>query len=110
MGVRCFGVALPFCPLAAAGFLAFSETGIGLGFVVPGETGVLVAATTVGTVPMFVAMSVVVWLSDAAGDSFGYLGGVATDRRHRRRGWCARWGARSGTGPGRCCATTAYAP
>lgn len=61
--------------LAVAGFLAFSETGIGFGFVVPGETGVLVAATTVSTVRMFVAMSVVVWLSAAAGDSFGYLVG-----------------------------------
>ena len=61
--------------LAAAGFLAFSETGIGFGFVVPGETGVLIAATTVTTVQMFVAMSVVVWLSATAGDSFGYLVG-----------------------------------
>lgn len=61
--------------LAVAGFFAFSETGIGFGLVVPGETGVLVAATTVSTVPMFVAMSVVVWLSAAAGDSFGYLVG-----------------------------------
>lgn len=71
----------PAAILAVAGFLAFSETGIGFGFFVPGETGVLLMATTATTVPMFVAMSVVVWLSAAAGDSFGY----AVGRRYGTR-------------------------
>ncbi len=61
--------------LAITALLAFSETGIGFGFVVPGETGVLVMATTATTAPTFLALSVVVWLSASAGDSFGYLVG-----------------------------------
>lgn len=57
--------------LLVAGVMAFSETGIGLGFFVPGETGVLVMATTVDGPGSFAAMASVVWLSAAAGDSFG---------------------------------------
>ena len=59
--------------LLVAGIMAFSETGIGLGFFVPGETGVLVMATTVTSPGSFAAMATVVWLSAAAGDSFGYV-------------------------------------
>lgn len=62
--------------LAIAALMAFSETGIGLGFVIPGESGVLVMATTVTTTSMFLTMSLVVWLAACAGDSFGYLVGV----------------------------------
>ena len=61
--------------LLVAGTMAFSETGIGLGFFVPGETGVLVMATTVTSPGSFAAMATVVWLSAAAGDSFGYVVG-----------------------------------
>lgn len=78
--------------LVAAGLLAFSETGIGFGLFVPGETGVLIAATTVSTVSMFLGMSTVVWLSASAGDSFGYLIG----RRHGTRARETRLGRKLG--------------
>lgn len=66
------GLPLPVVLLAAA-VLAFSETAIGFGMLLPGETGLLVMATTVDTTPEFVLMSLVVWLSAVAGDSFGYF-------------------------------------
>lgn len=78
--------------LLVAGVMAFSETGIGLGFFVPGETGVLVMATTVDSPGSFAAMAGVVWLSAAAGDSFGYLVG----RRYGSRVPETRLGRRLG--------------
>ena len=96
--------------LLVAGVLAFSETGIGFGFFVPGETGVLVMATTVSSPGSFAAMAGVVWLSAAAGDSFGYLVGrrygsrvpetrlgrrLGTDKWERSQELLHRYGARS---------------
>jgi membrane-associated protein len=77
-----------------AGPLAFSETAIGFGFVVPGETGVLLMATTVNGTSRFLMMSLVVWLSAAAGDSFGYWMGRRYGVRLRDTRLLARVGRR----------------
>jgi membrane-associated protein len=80
--------------LTVAGLLAFSETAIGFGFVVPGETGVLLMATTVTSTSRFLMMSLVVWLSAAAGDSFGYWMGRRYGVRLRDTRLVARVGRR----------------
>jgi membrane protein DedA with SNARE-associated domain len=63
---------LPLLALAA-GFLAFAECSIGLGVVVPGETGVLVAALTVDDATEFAVLAVAVATGAALGDTVGYL-------------------------------------
>lgn len=78
--------------LAVAGVLAFSETAIGFGFVIPGETGLLLMATTATTTPKFLVMSLVVWLSASAGDSFGYWLGRRYGVRVRETRFIARIG------------------
>lgn len=78
--------------LAVAGVLAFAETAIGFGFFLPGETGVLVMATTVDSRAGFAVMTTVVWLSASAGDSFGYWIGRRYGYRVRRSRLVARAG------------------
>ncbi|SEP54571.1 DedA family protein [Amycolatopsis saalfeldensis] len=58
--------------VAAAGGLVFAECTIGLGFVAPGESGLLVAATTATTVSRFLTLWAVVTVCAALGDSVGY--------------------------------------
>ncbi|SDC59874.1 DedA family protein [Actinokineospora iranica] len=58
--------------VAATGGLVLAECTIGLGFIAPGEAGLLVAATTVTTVPRFLILWAVVTVCAGIGDSIGY--------------------------------------
>lgn len=88
---------LPFAGvLLAAAALAVAESGLGLGMLVPGETGVLVLATTATDVVRFVALFAVVALGVCAGDHVGYglgrrygagLGGTRLVRRLGTHHW-----------------------
>lgn len=67
---------LPFgWVLLAAGGLALAESGLGVGMLLPGETGVLVLSTTATGTPRFLAMVAVVALGVCAGDHVGYAVG-----------------------------------
>ncbi|WHT17747.1 DedA family protein [Crossiella sp. CA-258035] len=79
--------------LIATGLLTFGECAIGLGFIVPGDTGLLVAATTVKTVPFFLTMWVVMTICAAAGDSVGYLLGRKFGVKLRNTKLVAKMGA-----------------
>ncbi|HVK24797.1 MAG TPA: DedA family protein [Actinokineospora sp.] len=59
--------------VAATGGLVLAECTIGLGFIAPGEAGLLVAATTVNSVPRFLILWAVVTLCAGVGDSIGYF-------------------------------------
>lgn len=67
--------------VGATGLLVFLECTIGLGFLAPGESGLLVAATTAHTVPRFLVLWAVVTVCATLGDSIGF-------------GIGHRWGAR----------------
>ncbi|NKQ58464.1 DedA family protein [Amycolatopsis sp. K13G38] len=58
--------------VGATGALVFLECTIGLGFLAPGESGLLIAATTASTVPRFLILWAVVTVCAVAGDSIGY--------------------------------------
>ncbi|KAA9154435.1 DedA family protein [Amycolatopsis acidicola] len=58
--------------VGATGALVFFECTIGLGFLAPGESGLLIAATTAHTVPRFLILWAVVTVCAVAGDSIGY--------------------------------------
>ncbi|MFC4000765.1 DedA family protein [Prauserella oleivorans] len=58
--------------VGATGLLVFLECTIGLGFLAPGESGLLIAATTATTAPRFIILWVVVTVCAATGDSIGY--------------------------------------
>ncbi|MCG3756521.1 DedA family protein [Amycolatopsis sp. Poz14] len=58
--------------VAAAGGLVLAECTIGLGFIAPGESGLLIAATTATSVPRFLTLWAVVTVCAALGDSIGY--------------------------------------
>lgn len=58
--------------VTATGVLVFAETTIGLGFLAPGESGLLVAATTVQSVQDFLVLWAVVTVCAGIGDSIGY--------------------------------------
>jgi membrane-associated protein len=58
--------------VGATGALVFAECTIGLGFIAPGEAGLLIAATTVDSVPRFLTLWVVVTVCAGIGDSIGY--------------------------------------
>lgn len=58
--------------VAATGLLVFLECTIGLGFIAPGESGLLIAATTAQTVPRFLILWSVVTVCATMGDSIGY--------------------------------------
>ena len=59
--------------VGATGTLVFAECTIGLGFVAPGEGGLLIAATTATTPSRFLVLWAVVTICAAAGDSIGYV-------------------------------------
>jgi membrane-associated protein len=59
--------------VAATGGLVLAECTIGLGFIAPGEAGLLVAATTVNSVPRFLLLWLVVTVCAGIGDSIGYF-------------------------------------
>ncbi|GHF84358.1 membrane protein DedA with SNARE-associated domain [Amycolatopsis bartoniae] len=58
--------------VGATGLLVFLECTIGLGFLAPGESGLLVAATTAHTVPRFLVLWAVVTVCATLGDSIGF--------------------------------------
>ncbi|WAL67244.1 DedA family protein [Amycolatopsis cynarae] len=58
--------------VGATGALVFFECTIGLGFLAPGESGLLIAATTAHTVPRFLILWTVVTVCATLGDSIGY--------------------------------------
>lgn len=59
--------------LTATGVLVLAETTIGIGFIAPGESGLLIAATSVRNVPDFLVLWLVVTVCAAIGDSIGYV-------------------------------------
>ncbi|MEJ7633731.1 DedA family protein [Aeromicrobium sp.] len=59
-------LALGFC-------LAFAESGLGFGMVVPGETAVVVLAATMGSPVEMVMLGVAVMIGACLGDHVGYL-------------------------------------
>ncbi|GAA3939607.1 hypothetical protein GCM10023085_21280 [Actinomadura viridis] len=74
-GVRAVGE-LPFAVLLlVAGLLAFAESGLGVGTIVPGETAVLVLGASAAEPARFAMMLLVVGLGVTAGDHVGYLVG-----------------------------------
>lgn len=58
--------------VGATGALVFAECTIGLGFIAPGEGGLLIAATTVTSLPRFLILWAVVTICAGLGDSVGY--------------------------------------
>lgn len=52
--------------------LAFAESGLGLGMVVPGETAVVVLAATIDSTPLLVLLGLAVTLGACSGDHVGY--------------------------------------
>ena len=53
--------------------LAFAESGLGRGMVVPGETAIVVLAATMGSGPEMVMLGVAVMVGATLGDHVGYL-------------------------------------
>jgi membrane protein DedA with SNARE-associated domain len=58
--------------VGATGALVFAECTIGLGFIAPGESGLLIAATTVDSVQRFLILWAVVTVCAGLGDSIGF--------------------------------------
>lgn len=58
--------------VGATGALVFAECTIGLGFIAPGEAGLLIAATTVDGPARFLILWAVVTVCAGLGDSIGY--------------------------------------
>ncbi|MCP2234864.1 membrane protein DedA, SNARE-associated domain [Prauserella halophila] len=58
--------------VGATGLLVLLECTIGLGFLAPGESGLLIAATTATTTPRFLILWLVVTVCAGIGDSIGY--------------------------------------
>ncbi|MFD4676397.1 DedA family protein [Lentzea sp. NPDC058450] len=58
--------------LAVTGALTLAECTLGVGFLAPGESALLLASTTVTTLPRFLIMWLVVTVCAVAGDSIGY--------------------------------------
>ncbi|CAM04896.1 membrane protein DedA with SNARE-associated domain [Saccharopolyspora erythraea NRRL 2338] len=54
------------------GALVLGECTLGLGFLVPGESGLLIASAAVTDLPFFLTLSATVALCAATGDSIGY--------------------------------------
>jgi membrane-associated protein len=78
---------------AGAGLLVFCETTLGLGFVAPGETGLLVLGTVADDLPTFLVMWSVTTVCAIAGDTAGYALGWRYGPRLRRSRVVARHGA-----------------
>lgn len=97
--------------VAAAGGLVFAECTIGLGFVAPGESALLTAATTATTAPRFLTLWAVVTICAALGDSVGYalgrrfgprLRGTKLIRKYGLDAWDKRQPSSNGGARGRC--------
>lgn len=58
--------------LTATGILVLAETTIGVGFIAPGESGLIIAATSVRSVPDFLILWLVVTVCAGIGDAIGY--------------------------------------
>ena len=58
--------------VGATGAMVFAECTIGLGFIAPGEAGLLIAATTVDSVQRFLLLWAVVTICAGLGDSLGF--------------------------------------
>ncbi|GAA2661391.1 MULTISPECIES: DedA family protein [Actinosynnema] len=72
--------------LAVTGAMTLAECTLGVGFLAPGETALLLASTTANTVPRFLIMWLVVTVCAVAGDSIGYyLGRRFGDRLRASR-------------------------
>ncbi|MFB4286036.1 DedA family protein [Nonomuraea sp. ATR24] len=86
---------LPFPVVGVvAGAMAFAESGLGLGSIVPGETGVLLLGAAAGTPVRYVVMLLVVALGVTAGDHVGYLLGRRYGVRMRELRVVRRLGVR----------------
>lgn len=59
--------------LAVTGALTLAECTLGVGFLAPGESALLLASTTVTSVPRFLVMWLVVSVCAVVGDSIGYF-------------------------------------
>lgn len=82
--------------LAGTGALALGEAIIGLGFLIPGEAGLLIASVTVGSVPEFFALWAVVTVGALLGNVIGFelgrrggsaLRGTRLIKRYGADGW-----------------------
>ncbi|MEC3982887.1 DedA family protein [Amycolatopsis sp. H20-H5] len=78
--------------VAATGGLVFAECTLGLGFLAPGEAGLLVAATTADSVPRFLTLWAVVTVCAALGDVLGYLIGKRFGPRLRETKLIRKYG------------------
>ncbi|MCP2167082.1 DedA family protein [Goodfellowiella coeruleoviolacea] len=86
----------PAAVVLVAGLLVFGECTLGLGFIAPGETGLLVLGTTATTPTRFVVMWGITTACAIAGDAVGYAIGrrygprlrqTALVREHGASGW-----------------------
>ncbi|HVW41127.1 MAG TPA: DedA family protein [Amycolatopsis sp.] len=78
--------------VGATGGLVFFECTIGLGFLAPGESGLLIAATTATSVPRFLMLWAVVTICATSGDSIGYAIGRRWGPRLRETRLVQRYG------------------
>ncbi|MEY7973152.1 DedA family protein [Saccharomonospora xinjiangensis] len=78
--------------VGATGLLVLLECTVGLGFIAPGESGLLIAATTATTVPRFVVLVLVVTACAGIGDSIGYAIGRRYGPRLRETKLIQRYG------------------
>ncbi|WP_020630444.1 DedA family protein [Amycolatopsis alba] len=78
--------------VAATGGLVFAECTIGLGFIAPGESGLLIAATTATSVSRFLTLWAVVTVCAALGDSLGYAIGKRFGPRLRETKLIRKYG------------------
>lgn len=78
--------------VGATGLLVLLECTVGLGFIAPGESGLLIAATTATTVPRFVVLVLVVTVCAGIGDSIGYSIGRRYGPRLRETKLIQRYG------------------
>src|SRR3954466_10456242 len=78
--------------VAATGGRVFAECTNGLGFIAPGESGLLVAATTANSVSRFLVLWAVVTVCATLGDSLGYLIGKRFGPRLRETKLIRKYG------------------
>lgn len=78
--------------VGATGLLVLLECTIGLGFIAPGESGLLIAATTANTAPRFIVLVLVVTVCAGIGDSIGYAIGRRYGTRLRDTKLIQRYG------------------
>jgi membrane-associated protein len=79
--------------VGATGALVFAECTIGLGFIAPGEGGLLIAATTVDSVQRFLLLWGVVTVCAGLGDSIGFAIGRRFGPRLRETRLIQKYGS-----------------